>query len=444
MARTSRQGLAADPLLQLLSLPLLWLALVRLHPAAFDQGTRLALAWSLLMIGWVALQLLPLPPALWLRLPQRAAIAADLASAGVAIGWRPISVDAIATLRAALAWLPPLALALAVLGLDTRSRVRVAQAMLLISVLAVLIGFAQLSGGQHSPLRWHAYTNTLEAVGPFANRNHFASLLALALPLATAWIISATRPRPQQMAVLAYNARLGVAITILVLLLVGIAVSRSRAGLILAGIAVVLSAALAWRTRQESPSRARAPGARRWLALAGLLGLVFGIQYGLVGLLDRARQDPFADMRWQIAANTLRTARTLAPAGAGAGTFTLAYVQFEPAEQRNEFFVNRAHNDWAEWLLEGGVPTLLLLFAALLLLMRATVAAWRSQGEYAPWRRAAAFSVWLVLLHSLVDYPLRTTAIATVTALLLAITFAARRGHGRTEPDALAASDGGR
>ncbi|MBK6726643.1 MAG: O-antigen ligase family protein [Xanthomonadales bacterium] len=443
MGGGTRQGLAADQLLQMLSLPLLWLALMRLHPKALDRGARLALAWLLLMATWIALQLLPLPPTLWMRLPERAAIAADLAAAGVAVGWRPITFDATATLRAALAWLPPIALALAALGLDSHSRVRMVQALLLICVFAILIGFAQLAGGQHSPLRWHTHTNTLEAVGPFANRNHFASLLALAVPLATAWIISATRPRPRQMAVLTHNTRLGVAITILVLLLVGIAVSRSRAGLLLAAVAVVLSAALAWRNHQESPLRAHAPGARRWLALAGLLGLVFGIQYGLVGLLDRVQQDPFEDMRWRIAANTLQAARALAPTGAGAGTFPVTYVQFEPAEQRSAFFVNRAHNDWAEWWLEGGLPMLLLLLVALLILLRATLAAWRSQGEYAPWRRAATFSVWLVLLHSLVDYPLRTTAIATVTALLLAIVFAARRGNGHAAQDTRATPDAG-
>jgi hypothetical protein len=69
------------------------------------------------------------------------------------------------------------------------------------------------------------------------------------------------------------------------------------------------------------------------------------------------------------------------------------------------------------------VPLLLLLAAGLFLLARATQRAWRDDGERSPWRRAAACGLWLVLVHSLVDYPLRTTAIATVVAVLFAATF---------------------
>ena len=48
-------------------------------------------------------------------------------------------------------------------------------------------------------------------------------------------------------------------------------------------------------------------------------------------------------------------------------------------------------------------------------------------GDAAVWQRAAAIGLWLILLHSLSDYPLRTTAIACVAAVLLAHSFQNQR-----------------
>ena len=86
----------------------------------------------------------------------------------------------------------------------------------------------------------------------------------------------------------------------------------------------------------------------------------------------------------------------------------------QPGAERVSVYINRAHNDWAEWWLEGGVPLALLLLLGLVLLLWRSVAAWRHGGEAAIWRRAAIVGIWLVLLHSLSDYPLRTTALAGV------------------------------
>jgi O-antigen ligase len=78
-----------------------------------------------------------------------------------------------------------------------------------------------------------------------------------------------------------------------------------------------------------------------------------------------------------------------------------AYARFD-----NGLAANHAHNDWAEWAVEGGLPFLVLI---------AMLAFWTV--------RPALDSLWgigapIVFVHSLVDYPLREPAIA---ALLFAI-----------------------
>jgi hypothetical protein len=61
---------------------------------------------------------------------------------------------------------------------------------------------------------------------------------------------------------------------------------------------------------------------------------------------------------------------------------------------------NEAHNDWAQWTSDGGIPFFLLLAALVIWIAK-----------------PAAQSVWglgllVVMLHSCVDYPLREPALA--------------------------------
>ena len=62
-------------------------------------------------------------------------------------------------MRAALAWLPPLAIGLLCLGLPRAQQIRLLQGILLIALASAVLGLAQLAGGPDSPLRWHAVTN---------------------------------------------------------------------------------------------------------------------------------------------------------------------------------------------------------------------------------------------------------------------------------------------
>jgi O-antigen ligase len=57
--------------------------------------------------------------------------------------------------------------------------------------------------------------------------------------------------------------------------------------------------------------------------------------------------------------------------------------------------VNHAHNDWAEWAADGGVPfSLLLLWIAILCLRKAGSSPW-------------GIGILAVFVHSVVDFPLQ-------------------------------------
>lgn len=410
----TRQGSPIDGALQLLSIPLLLWALWRLDWDELLPAAHWLLIGCGLLLAWLLLQCLPLPPVLWSGLPGRAALAEELSLTGMAESWRPISLDWQASIRAVLALLPPLALLLAVLGLSYRQRVGLLRLLVLLAVLAALLGLLQLSLGKETALRWHEITNPSSAVGPFANRNHQAAMLAGGIPFAVALALSAAAGNGGR-----HVVKLMLGVLAAAILIIGLAMTHSRAG-VLVGCVAMLGAALLfwlWKRRADETHTAMA---RTWLVGGALLVVVFVVQYALFGLIQRFDKDPLDDQRWEIATTTLQGIDQLGWPGAGAGTFPTLYDTFEKPETRSGTYVNRAHNDWLEWWLEGGYPLLVLLVAGLVLLGLLTWEIWRTPVRGALWQRACTISLWGLLLHSLFDYPLRTTAMAAVAAVLVA------------------------
>jgi len=100
------------------------------------------------------------------------------------------------------------------------------------------------------------------------------------------------------------------------------------------------------------------------------------------------------------------------PFGSGLGTFVRAILPAERLEIIDPAFPNRAHNDFLELAVEGGVFGLAIAGIVALLLAWGFIRTWRSGYR----ERAITGLAMLVIigLHSIVDYPLRNMAIATL------------------------------
>ena len=76
-------------------------------------------------------------------------------------------------------------------------------------------------------------------------------------------------------------------------------------------------------------------------------------------------------------------------------------------------FVNMAHNDYLQTLMEFGVLGVFLIVFSVVWWIAATVNVWgRSDLDDPRLRRAASIALGVLLMHSFVDYPGRTAAIA--------------------------------
>jgi O-antigen ligase len=94
-------------------------------------------------------------------------------------------------------------------------------------------------------------------------------------------------------------------------------------------------------------------------------------------------------------------------AGYGLGTFPSVYPAFALFDSGH--FVNHAHNDWAEWASEGGLPYLLILLTLAIVTLRGV--------SEAPW----SLGIAAVYAHALVDYPMQRLGVAGWVILVAAL-----------------------
>lgn len=425
----TRGGFLSDVILQLLALPLLLLVIWRLFATPLPKEHRLVLAFCLALFAVPLLQLIPLPPWLWSLLPGRGSSAAmfDLLDSGRP--WLPISVAPHATWLSAISLIVPLAVFLATLLLTYRERRWLSVVILAIGTFSVFVGLLQVSQGPGSPWRFFTITNPTEAVGFFANRNHFAAFGYTLLLLAVAWVTNAAVLAGRAASVKQYDpitilAALG-GFTLLVVLLAGEAMARSRAGL---GLTIV--ALLGAFTLSVSDRRIGGTGFTSSKVLVGaiVLGFVLTVQYALYRILERFEVDPLDDARLAFTPSTLKAGLAYLPAGSGLGSFVPVYASVEKPEYALlNTYANHAHNDAAELWLETGLLGLVLLALFLFWFAWQSVVIWRNSPppgtREVDWSlgRAATIIVALILIHSLVDYPLRTAAMMAVMAFCCAL-----------------------
>jgi O-antigen ligase len=211
--------------------------------------------------------------------------------------------------------------------------------------------------------------------------------------------------------------------TLLVMLLAGEAMARSRAGIGLTMVALFGAIALGFSGRRAGSGIT--PNKLLFAAIA--LALTFVLQFALYRALDRFLYDPIESGRQFYARSTIEAAKAYMPLGSGVGTFVPVYAMFEKPEGLSDAYVNHAHNDALEVWLETGALGIVLMVLFVIWLVRRSVEIWRStppNGASAlDWSlaRAATIVPALVMVHSLVDYQLRTGAMMAIMAFACAL-----------------------
>ncbi len=417
----TRAGSWSDAFVQIASLALIvTLALVPRGTA--QPGERFALVVVAAVIALPLLQLVPLPPEVWMKLPGRDRVATAFTASGEPLPWLPVSLDPGATERSLLSLLPAVGVFFATIALGHAARRTLTLLVLAIGVVAVTLGLAQIAEGPSSGLRFYPITNPSSSVGFFANVNHHAAFLYTLIPLVAGWVVALIFDRHEVRIV-------GIALGLVAYaaFLLGLGMALSRAGVLLAIGAAVASLAVAGRNERHFGGRAIL-----FIGLAIMAGIALIAQFALFDIVDALDENPLGDLRVMIAKNTLAAAEAFQPVGSGIGTFADVYKMFEPTADLRSAYVNHAHDDWIELWLEGGWLAVAIGGLFLCWLITATIRTWRGQeaGPHTIDRalaQGASIGIVLLLVHSALDYPLRTTAMSTLFAFLCALLIPARR-----------------
>ena len=296
-------------------------------------------------------------------------------------GWATISLAPGRTFDSLL-WIAALTIYAAALAsmetADLRNLIPFLLLGVLLNVLFALMMFAVVSSNE---LELFGYNATAAA---FANRNHFGTLVFSTLIIAISFLLR--------------RGHFVMAIVYCAIALTALFATASAAAALVGAAVVLLGGAMIF---------VRSGTARIGLASAAAVFclLYFGLakQYTGDGLaLDTLRREAFA--------TTFEAATANLPFGTGFGSFLNVYKVYETVIHSSQ--INHAHNEYLELFLEGGIAALILMIALMAYL---ALIFFRARKETFP----PLIGLLAIMLHSFVDYPLRTFAISVVATLLL-------------------------
>jgi hypothetical protein len=234
--------------------------------------------------------------------------------------------------------------------------------------------------------------------GSFPSHNNYAQFVELILP-----VVLVLAGRGGRLCLLWWAGA--------ALLLASVAVSGSRTGLVLGLGETTAIFCLAYR-RQKANRNAGPHGLRGtgvWAALAALaLGVAYSAGWARMG--ERWAQTDLTGGREPLLRAALALVRERPAWGSGLGTFAGVYPSQAVVDWGAD--VEHAHNDWAEFAVEGGIGFAVLVAAPFLWGSRAAI------------RSGWGIGILAVLLHACVDYPFPRLAVSGWLYLLLGLVLA--------------------
>jgi O-antigen ligase len=277
---------------------------------------------------------------------------------------------------------------------------------------AALAGFALLQGiSSNGKLYWMRQPRSGGWIyGPYVNHNHYAGLMEMLVPIPL--IVALTRLAPPKVrAVAAATAAVMVGTIFL---------SGSRGGMLAIFAELIILAALLVRQKR---SLRTAIGIGVFLALVvGLLVWIGGSELSKrIATAGPGHSELSSDIRTYINRDGLRMFLKKPLLGWGLGTFPIVYPEFRTFY--TNFFVNEAHNDYLQLLVEMGVlgfATMVWFVVTLYIRAFKKIKNWPTEISGAV-TLACVLGLSGILVHSAVDFNLQIPANAALFYVLCTI-----------------------
>ncbi len=371
---------------------------------------RNPLQWPVL--GMILLGLVQLLP---LRTPSDAGLSLSPV--------RSLSLDPYAT-RLIIVQVAALAIYFGVVTVFVDSPRRLKALVRMITIFGFLLaifGLTQSFTSDGSRVYWFRQLTQSTAFGPFINRHHFAGYmeLAVAIPfglLASGAIESYKRP------LYAFAA---------VVMAMSLVATNSRGGIVSLGAEiffVIVFGGFSWRKqKKEQPrsQRIRATLLRAALAITLVLVsiggalIISGPEVFTRFLGTPIAEDPTTGRAnfWRTTMNVIRDYPML---GSGLGSIGAVYTRYDT--KNGLYRLEQAHNDYLQTLSDAGALGAVLGLAFIVILFRRGFARRETHDKFrAAVTTGALAGCFAVLVHSLFDFTLHTTANALLFLILAGI-----------------------
>lgn len=246
--------------------------------------------------------------------------------------------------------------------------------------------------------------------GSFVNKHNFAAYIEMCAAIPLGLLFAGAVEREKRLLYLTAIALMGIALVM----------SGSRGGLVALLAELIFLAVVATKTRTTGQIVLKAG-----LAIALVAGIVAGtILIGgdstLTRIAETAQSKDPTSSRLQIWATTAEVIKQNPVFGAGWGAFGVAYTQFDPLNGRER--VEQAHNDYLQILADAGIVGAVLGAFFVFWLFRE---GWRRIESHDNFRRGVAVGAlagcFAILVHSVFDFVLHTTAISLLFLVLAAL-----------------------
>jgi O-antigen ligase len=246
---------------------------------------------------------------------------------------------------------------------------------------------------------WIFPTGFSEIYASFQNKNNYVQFVEIVLPIAL-WGAVREGWRSWWFALaggVLYASAIG---------------ASSRAGFLLCTAELIVIPVLGLLRMRNPRARLSFASAVSVILMIPLVAGAFTFAVGWEHVLQRFKEeDPFV-IRREYLEGALAMARHRPLTGYGLGTFELVYQQFAVNDD-GDMTANHAHDDWAEFAAEGGVPFLLLVAIPFLAAIPSMI---RN-----PW----AIGLLATMLNACVDYPFPRPAVSGWMFAVLGILYTA-------------------
>ncbi|MEK9714144.1 MAG: O-antigen ligase family protein, partial [Thalassolituus sp.] len=269
------------------------------------------------------------------------------------------------------------------------------------------------------------------ATGTYLNRNSMAGLMELSLALGIGMLLAqptryygSFRQRMRQLIRMLLSPKVLLRL-LLAVLVIALVLTRSRMGNTAFFASLMATGALALvLMRNKTTATTILLGSLLVIDIA-IVGTFFGVDKVAERLQATSTEKESRD---EVTRDTLALFQEYPVTGTGAGTFTYIFPAFKGEDIRSQAYYNNAHNDYAQFLAEFGLPATAALGGIVLFSLWWGITAMRQRNShfYQGVGFASTMAIVAIGIHSTVDFNLQIPANAAVFVVILALAAVAR------------------